>query len=361
MSPNADSRHGAESDAAGARESMPARRRALLGLHSFLHASGADAAFAAVRRGSGATMLMYHSIAADDDARWIDPRNRMSPGAFRRQMEYIARRRRVASLDELVDGLESGRELPRGSVVVTIDDGYRDALTVAAPILAEYRIPAVLYLATGYVERTENQWVDQLYSIFRARERDRLKLPWEREQRGIDAAYARASAYDAVRARLLSSAYEDRAALLGDIRDQLRPSGEAPRLTLSWDEVRELKAAYPSIAIGGHTRSHVDLSSIRPETAEAEIADCSSDILDAIGKRPIHFSFPYNRTGPGFADALERSGFRSGAASGVESLIRPGAPRFALPRIEAPASLERLGFYTSGAYPGLSLALTGRA
>ena len=51
---------------------------------------------------------------------------------------------------------------------ITFDDGYRDNLTVAAPILEKYRLPATLFLATGYVERGETQWSDTLHWLLAA-------------------------------------------------------------------------------------------------------------------------------------------------------------------------------------------------
>src|SRR5262249_11239151 len=45
-----------------------------------------------------------------------------------------------------------------GGVVVSFDDGTRDFTERAVPILARWRIPAVLYLATGRVGATGLSW-----------------------------------------------------------------------------------------------------------------------------------------------------------------------------------------------------------
>jgi peptidoglycan/xylan/chitin deacetylase (PgdA/CDA1 family) len=329
-------------------------------MHSLMQYSGLASVYAARRGAIGATILMYHSVADDADAAWIDPCNRMDPVAFRRQMTFLARRRHVVSMDDLSAAIREGRALPRGSVAITIDDGYRDALTVAAPILAELGLPAIVYLATGYVARMQNQWIDQLYSLFSARTADRIRAPLEPEDRDLRRFPARVAAYRAIARRLLASSRAERESMLNDLEAQLRPSSLPPRLTLSWNEVRALRKEYPSIAIGGHTRDHVDLSSMGVDEAGLEIAACAMDIESELGERPRHFSFPYNRTGPGLERSLERGGFVSAVASGPAVLVGPGNSCYALPRIEAPRSDPRLKFYTSGAYPALSLALTGR-
>ncbi len=342
------------------RYALSPQRRMLLATQSLMQELGLAAAYNVIRATAGATILMYHSIAAEADALWIDPRNRLPPAAFRRQMAFLARHRRVVSMDELASSIRAGVSLPRGCVVITLDDGYRDALTEAAPILAEYGLPATLYLATGYVSRTENQWIDQLYALFASRTRDEIHMPWENEARSLGNTRASLAAYHKIARKLIVSSHEERASILAELDDRLRPSRRPPRLTLCWDEVRILRRQYPLVGIGGHTRDHIDLTSASPAEAKEEIEACSRDITDTLGERPRHFSFPYNRSAPGLESALERIGFETAASSGPDTLIGTGTPRFSLPRIEAPYGYSRLKFYTSGAYPGLSLALTGK-
>jgi len=342
------------------RPHIPIRKRALLASHSLIQAFGLSGIYCALHKPTGATILMFHSVAEDADAAWIDPRNRIGPMTFRHHIAFLASHRRVISIDELASALREGRTVPQGSVVITIDDGYRDTLTVAAPILAERGLPATIYLATGYVSREENQWIDQLYSAFSTRTRQRLRLAGEEDWRDIREPKACGTAYRSVAGKLLEASHEGRQSILDRLNDELAPEGRPPRLTLSWDEVRELRRSYPLIGIGGHTRDHIDLSSIAPDAASLEIAACALDVKNALGESPRHFSFPYNRTGIGLEKALEGSGFDTAATSGPNVLIGPGTSRYALPRIEAPESGTRLGFYTSGAYPALSVALAGR-
>ena len=342
-------------------QKLPAKRRFLYSFHSFLQISGVASCYVKVAGCGGTTILMYHSVAEEKAARWIDPDNHMRPELFRKQMAYLKRNRHVVSINELLNSLMTGESLPAGSVVITIDDGYLDTLTIAAPILQEYDLPAVLYLATGYISREENQWIDQLFSLFRYRTKNHIILPRESEKQDLDLSIDLSAAYRAVSRQCLQLSYENRRDLLADISGQLRPSEIAPRLTLSWDEVRSFRQKYPDIAIGGHTRNHIDLTSVSLESAEEEIATCSRDITDAIGEVAQHFSYPYNRFLPELEPLLWKNGFLTGVASGADMLITSDASRYFLPRIEAPDSIPRLGFYSSGAYPSLSRMLTGRA
>jgi peptidoglycan/xylan/chitin deacetylase (PgdA/CDA1 family) len=69
---------------------------------------------------------------------------------FERQIEYLATHGwRFAHVSEL-----SG-PLPPKTVVLTFDDGYRDNLLQAHPVLARYRAKATLYLV---VDRFDRDW-----------------------------------------------------------------------------------------------------------------------------------------------------------------------------------------------------------
>ena len=339
---------------------MSARARLRAALQAGASLSGLAALYVRAARVRGAVILMYHSVAEAPGAAWMDPDNHLAPARFERHVRFLARHRRVVPMSELVAALASGRELPAGTVAITFDDGYLDTLTVAAPILARYGVPATLYLATGYVTREENQWIDQLFAIFKARTRHELAPPWEtgaafdlRRPAEAATAYARAAR------ALLGLADGPRRAALAELAARLQPEARPPRLTLSWAEVAELARRHPSIEIGGHTRDHVDLRDRAAGEVEDQIRGCFDDLRGHLDARPRHFSFPYGRWCERSKAILRDCGAASGVGSGPDVLLTPRNDRLALPRVEAPGSGIRLSFVTSGAHPGLLRALGG--
>jgi peptidoglycan/xylan/chitin deacetylase (PgdA/CDA1 family) len=76
----------------------------------------------------------------------------VSPDAFERQLATLVRHRfRVLCLDEAVAALERGGPAPRRSVVLTFDDGYAEAHTVAWPMLRKFGFPAAVFVTPGEV------------------------------------------------------------------------------------------------------------------------------------------------------------------------------------------------------------------
>jgi peptidoglycan/xylan/chitin deacetylase (PgdA/CDA1 family) len=333
-------------------------RTCLHALQSALGILGLAALYVRVRDVRGATVLAYHSVTEPHEEPWVDPRYRINAGEFERQMRFLARRRHVVSMTRLVEAMEDGTDLPAGSVVITFDDGYLSNLTVAAPILEKYELPATFLLPTGYVRRGQVQWADRLYSLFQARTRWRLMLTGKE----IDLRRPRQErdAYRKTSMALLEAPYEERQMLLDDLEAQLRPDGHPPRMTMNWDDVRALAARSPLFEIGGHTRDHVDLRT-HAHLAGAEISECAAEIEAEIGAAPAHFSFPYGRWTPEAQSTLRSRGFRSSVGGGLDFLIRGTSDRFALPPLDPLVSGARFAYMTSGAHPGLSRALVGRA
>jgi hypothetical protein len=93
------------------------------------------------RRSRDIVVLGYHRVGPGGAE--ID----MPRGTFSRQLDILAERWDVRSLDDAVrDG---------GATVLTFDDGTRDFHDVVLPMLVDRRLPAVLYLATAIAEDPE--------------------------------------------------------------------------------------------------------------------------------------------------------------------------------------------------------------
>ncbi len=279
----------------------------------------------------GAIILTYHSVVDDRDRPWIDPAYAVDVGDFRRQVDFLVRHRNVIGLSQLEHELVQGRTPPPGTVVITFDDGYLNNVDVAAPILADVGLPATFYLATGYVNDGENQWVDTLYSAFRHRSSDELLLDgeWFDIGRRMD----RGRAHSLLCRRLIAADRVERSSVLKGVLDQLLPTATAPRLTMDWDDVRRLQAMSDRFEIGAHTRDHLDLSQLPLDQARHEIA-CSLDDLDIVlGLRARHFSYPFGRIDDSGGRIVRELGLATAVLTEPCGVIGAGSDPFTLARL----------------------------
>jgi peptidoglycan/xylan/chitin deacetylase (PgdA/CDA1 family) len=93
-------------------------------------------------------VLMYHKI---NDR----PGNALSVpvSVFDEQMAFLRETGyRVVSLDTVLDHFAAGVPLPPRALLITFDDGYRDNLENAVPVLQRYAYPAVVFVPIGYLD-----------------------------------------------------------------------------------------------------------------------------------------------------------------------------------------------------------------
>src|SRR5271157_1014002 len=151
--------------------------------------------------GGRSAILTYHSV---DDSRSVIS---TAPSLFQQQMELLA----VSGIP--VVPLDQVSDRP-GSVAITFDDGYRNLLDHAIPLLKLHKLPAAIFIVSEYCG---------------------YRNTWPAPSRG-----------------------------------------RVPDLPLLSCE--ELSALPPLISLGAHTMTHPDLSRLSAEDCERELRECQDKI-----------------------------------------------------------------------------------
>lgn len=337
-------------------------RRSLARFQGMLGRVSAGEWYARQQKLKGAVVLVYHSVAHGTSTRWIDPAKRMSLESFKRQMDYLARYRNVVPLSRVVQSLRDGDPLPAGSVAITFDDGYRDNLTEAFPVLAGLGLPATVFIPSQHIEDREPPWINRLYSSIVHRKLAYLKLDQGIRFEGrLETVSQCAAAYVELSKQLFALDYEPRKTVLADIARQLGSDPIPVPIGMNWSDVRESIERYPGIEFGSHTVTHLDMSSATPEVVSTELANAKESIESAINKPVRYFAYPYSRVGKGDEARVAAAGYDAGFAGAEATRVETGCCEYRIPRMDAPRSLGKLALVTSGAFPELSLSLFGHA
>jgi len=274
-------------------------------------------------------ILTYHRVCPQPDA--LITGNAYA-GGFRRQMQLLARAFNVLPLVEAVERMHAGT-LPSRAVCITFDDGYADNAEVAAPILAEYGLPATFFIATGFLDGGR-MWNDTLIETVRAAQGAELDLTAVGSGRfPIGSPAARAATANELIGRCK---YLEPAERLARVEGVAQAAGVSlPRdLMMRSDHVRALHAA--GMEIGAHTVSHPILSATFPARAEEEIV-ASRDRLAAITCAAVRaFAYPNGKPGVDYrsehVEMVRRAGFTV-AVSTVWAAAEAAHDRLQLPRI----------------------------
>lgn len=92
-------------------------------------------------------ILCYHKFGSHNPSPLNTP-----PGIFRQHLVFLRDNGfRTISPDMLLDFLRYRRQIPKKSVMITIDDGFKSGFETAAPILLEFGFSAVFFVYTDYI------------------------------------------------------------------------------------------------------------------------------------------------------------------------------------------------------------------
>jgi len=253
------------------------------------------------------TILIFHRILSVPD-----PLRPGMPDAcrFDRLMGFFAKNFNVLPLAEAVNRLKAAI-LPRRACCITFDDGYADNLTIALPILEKYRLPATVFVASGYLDgkRMFNDIVIDAIAHAKVEVLDLRSLELGIYQlTNVDEKLA---AVSAILERIKYSQPELRNQQVQEI---VKAAGCGPlsqNIMLTSDQLRELSNR--GIEIGGHTCNHPILTSLDDEEALNEIVVGKQQLEAIIGKPVTSFAYPNGKPGRDFAprhvELVKQAGF----------------------------------------------------
>lgn len=271
-------------------------------------------------------------------------------------VRLISRNFNVLPVGEAVEHLKNGT-LPPAAACITFDDGYKDNLTVALPILKRHGVAATFFIATGFLGGGR-MWNDDIIGAVRAlSSRSIRSIDWSEFGLGrhdLDSDAHCCAAIAAVLGKLKYAPHDIRATTAREIA---RCAGldDTSNLMMTPDEVRRLRAS--AMEIGGHTSSHPILTSLDDDDAFAEILRGKSELEEILDERVETFAYPNGNPERDFApkhlDMVREAGF-SAAVTTERGVGRPGDDPLLIPRF-TPWDRTPLRFATRSVF-----ALAGR-
>ena len=121
-------------------------------------------------------ILMYHRInVPSPSAPSITRRLTVHPADFARQMRWLkSHGYQTVTQRELFGALLRGRPLGRRPIMITFDDGYRDAFYKAAPVLSELGMRGTAYVISGRIANGDRAFLS--WGLLRGLERRGIEI-----------------------------------------------------------------------------------------------------------------------------------------------------------------------------------------
>ncbi len=259
-----------------------------------LYFSGAHHMLAPFARGTGVIFTLHHVREAS--RRPFSPNRilEVTPDFLDAVIERVRTHDvDIVSIEEAYRRLTTPGEHNR-FVVFTFDDGYRDNLEIAHPILKKHEVPFTVYVTSGYVGGGGELWWRALEEVI-ARQ-DHIGAVIEGRTRYFDTRTL--AEKEAVFREIywwLRSIDEDvLRAFVRDLAERYRVDMDdmARCALMTWDEIRRL-AADPLVTIGAHTANHYALAKLDRDRALSEMRAGAAAIAAELGVMPEHFAYPY--------------------------------------------------------------------
>lgn len=284
--------------------SAPLRDWIKLGLAGAVEGSGVGRLARALRTrvaGARIRVLGYHRVVEriDRDGN-VNPSLCITVDAFRRQMEQLRRELVVLPLSYVARAVAGELELPRDAAAVTFDDGYRDVLLRAAPVLQELAIPATVFVPTGFASAEGRARLlphDRLYAVAVAAARAGRPLG-DGTPADLVEAMIRTTPARTLVARIEALEAEFGAPRLDDGAEVLAPVEVRALADRGWE-------------IGAHTVGHVVLTHESPDETRRQLVAAKADLERWSGRPCRYFAYCNGYHSPSVVAEVRRAGYQA--------------------------------------------------
>ncbi len=89
-----------------------------------------------------------------------------NPEMFEQQMRFIKKNFNVINFQIMQQMIDAGEQIPKGTLIITFDDGYADNYDIVFPILKKYDLTATIFTMTSAITDGEPFWFELIKYFF---------------------------------------------------------------------------------------------------------------------------------------------------------------------------------------------------
>lgn len=261
----------------------------------------------------------------------------MQPALFEKIIRYLTGNFKVVLLEDyLKDPSLYKRE--KNLATVCFDDGYKDNIQKAAPILLRHRCPASFYVVTDCIDRNVPTWTYITDHFFQQGTNKKLQLEndfvpeflqrieWNNAEEATD--WGRK-----VKPWMKNLPNAQRLWVMQQLERQNKGTSISHTMMMSWGEIKELQEA--GFYIGSHSYSHPMLANLASEDEIFNELIISSEMIQQhLGEKPLTISYPIGSWDNRVVNASVKAGYQFGLAV-EQRFYKPGTDNlFTIPRVE---------------------------
>ncbi|MBK9381616.1 MAG: polysaccharide deacetylase family protein [Chitinophagaceae bacterium] len=276
--------------------------------------------------------FLFHRVSEETDSMWPP----MKPELFSRIIQHLTKNYTVVSLEEyLADppAFSSAKKI----ATVMFDDGYKDNIEYAAPILRQFKCPASFYVVTDCIDRNVPTWTYIVDNVFQQTKKASIELPFDYVPGPLKSVDLKGAGKEQqvrqVKPWMKYLTNMQRKQIMHEIitqcNDVLLPSGKM----MSWSDIGQLSTQ--NFIIGSHSHTHPLLASLADEKEISdELRVSYQRIKEKTGKSPATISYPIGSFDERVMKIAQQEGYLYGLAVEQKFFQFGRDNLFAIPRVE---------------------------
>ncbi len=288
-------------------------------------------------------VLLYHRVLPEHESArsYSSDAIMVTPATFARHLRALRRHFSIIGPQDFEAWREGKRHFPKPPCLITFDDGWKDNLVHAGPILRDQQVPAVIFLPTDYIGTGHVFWQERLSALLDTLgQHPELRTHTLVARLALDDVFQR----DAVtRSRLardharrfksytpeqIDAVVKEVATLIHSTVGPVEPA--TVDAYLDWPDVQAMQSF--GIHFGSHAVSHRILTRLDAATVSKELSE-SKRILEERLQQPVRTLAYPNGDHDGNTCHLARESGYALAFTTVPGWVKPGDDPYRLKRI----------------------------
>lgn len=257
--------------------------------------------------------FLFHRVHPQRDKLW-DP---MSVELFDKCIRYISKKYDVVLFEDLAFSDKYKSNNNKSIATIMFDDGYKDNIEFAAPILKKYNIKASFYVVTESIDKNMPTWTHILEHLFQFTSIKNIDinfdfLPQDLKVTELNSHEERIRYVSKLKPFLKTLPHQKRQSVLNVVMETYNDI-EFPKLMMNWDDLRKLKAE--GHYVGSHTVTHCMLGTMDNENDVAfELLQSGKQIEQQLGYFPLTISYPVGSFNKSTKELANKAGYKIGLA-----------------------------------------------
>lgn len=277
--------------------------------------------------------FLFHRVSNEADAMWPP----MKPGLFEKIIAALTKNYSVVPLEHYLDD-PGAFSTNRKIATVLFDDGYKDNIETAVPILSKYKCPASFYVVTDCIDRNVPTWTYLIDNVFSKTKKNEVELNYD----FVPARFKVVSfninvsvnqQVKEVKPWLKSLSNPQRLTILQSLFQQCDDVPPPENKMMNWNDIRQL--ANSGFVIGSHSHSHPMLASLQNESEiKDELGLSGEKIKQELGNFPRTISYPIGSFDERVIRISEKEGYKYGLAVEQQFFNTQKKDLYRIPRVE---------------------------